>query len=147
MEELAPLLLFVALCLCMVAGIVLGCLDEYLHDDSPAANGRRRPLEMDAEAAIAIVLLQLGHVTYRRENIDAAANSASDPSAGGGAGSEDDDCAICLGAFEDGDLCSVMPGCQHEFHKACIAGWLKEGNDTCPLCRAELRLALLQAMV
>ncbi|KAJ1273799.1 hypothetical protein BS78_05G012200 [Paspalum vaginatum] len=146
MEDLAPFLLFVLICLCMVVGLVLACLDGYLDDDGPAAGGRRhQPREMDAKAATAIVLLQLGQVTYRRENINAAA--ASDPPAGGGAGSEEDDCAICLGAFEDGDLCSVMPTCRHEFHKACIAGWLKAGNNTCPLCRAELRQALVQAMV
>ncbi|CAN6357382.1 unnamed protein product [Urochloa humidicola] len=62
--------------------------------------------------------------------------------------SSEEDCAICLGTFEDGDLCSIMPLCRHEFHRACIASWLMAYNNTCPLCRAQLQwLTVAQSMV
>nr|CAB3462860.1 unnamed protein product [Digitaria exilis] len=35
----------------------------------------------------------------------------------------EEECSICLGPFEQDELCSIMPVCRHEFHKPCIAGW------------------------
>ncbi|CAO2153522.1 unnamed protein product [Urochloa humidicola] len=62
--------------------------------------------------------------------------------------SSEEDCTICLGTFEEGDLCSIMPLCRHEFHRACIASWLMAYNNTCPLCRAQLQwLAVAENMV
>ncbi|CAN6162305.1 unnamed protein product [Urochloa humidicola] len=57
--------------------------------------------------------------------------------AGGGAGDGDerDSCVICVTPYETGEVCSVLPGCTHMFHKPCVATWLRQKN-TCPLCRA-----------
>lgn len=44
------------------------------------------------------------------------------------------DCAICLQEFEIGDMCQVLPSCNHTFHSKCINHWLRE-NLTCPICR------------
>lgn len=44
------------------------------------------------------------------------------------------DCAICLQEFETGDMCQVLPSCNHTFHSKCINHWLRE-NLTCPICR------------
>ncbi|CAO2145352.1 unnamed protein product [Urochloa humidicola] len=59
----------------------------------------------------------------------------------------EDCCSICLGQFEDGDMCSVMPACRHHFHTDCIAAWFKASNNTCPLCRAQLQCSCSSSTV
>ncbi|CAN6204324.1 unnamed protein product [Urochloa humidicola] len=54
---------------------------------------------------------------------------------GAGDGEREERCAICVTPYEDGEPCSVLPGCEHMFHKPCVAKWLRKKN-TCPLCRA-----------
>lgn len=51
---------------------------------------------------------------------------------------DEDECAICLEEFKEGDECRMLlPSCFHIFHKACVDPWLfKDGS--CPLCRAVL---------
>jgi Na+-transporting methylmalonyl-CoA/oxaloacetate decarboxylase gamma subunit len=51
--------------------------------------------------------------------------------AGGG------DCAVCLEAFQAGDRCRVLPGCEHGFHAPCVDSWLRRSR-ACPICRAEV---------
>eukprot|EP00884_Botryococcus_braunii_P021873 jgi/Botrbrau1/836/Bobra.0352s0031.2 len=46
-------------------------------------------------------------------------------------------CSVCLGDYEKGELILRLPGCQHEFHEACIQLWLAQ-NTTCPICRHSL---------
>lgn len=46
-------------------------------------------------------------------------------------------CAICLEDFKDGELCQVLPLCDHAFHSACIRPWLIT-NQTCPNCRTPI---------
>ncbi|CAN6204173.1 unnamed protein product [Urochloa humidicola] len=57
--------------------------------------------------------------------------------AGGGATSEGerDSCVICVRPYETGEVCTVLPGCTHMFHKPCVTKWLRQKNN-CPLCRA-----------
>lgn len=43
------------------------------------------------------------------------------------------ECCICLTSYEDGNELYALP-CDHHFHSACIAKWLKI-NATCPLCK------------
>ncbi|KAL5211321.1 hypothetical protein ABZP36_022168 [Zizania latifolia] len=47
------------------------------------------------------------------------------------------DCAVCLEAFQAGDRCRVLPGCQHGFHARCVDSWLCK-RRLCPICRAEV---------
>ncbi|GER51491.1 RING/U-box superfamily protein [Striga asiatica] len=49
---------------------------------------------------------------------------------------EEDQCAVCLGEWEKGDLATELP-CGHRFHGGCIGKWLRI-NGCCPLCRREL---------
>jgi heme/copper-type cytochrome/quinol oxidase subunit 2 len=99
------------------------------HEAAAASHAQPAPTAAAVQmAAMAVALLN--HVTHPRQNVMAA-----------------EDCAICLSQFEDGDLCSVMPGCRHEFHRSCIAKWLKACNNTCPLCRAQLQWDVAHDMV
>uniref|UniRef100_K3YCD2 RING-type domain-containing protein n=1 Tax=Setaria italica TaxID=4555 RepID=K3YCD2_SETIT len=52
-------------------------------------------------------------------------------------------CSICLEDFEDAEDISVMP-CSggHEFHTNCVAKWLGQYSNMCPLCRHALPTAV-----
>jgi hypothetical protein len=58
---------------------------------------------------------------------------------GGGSADRQTCCCICLEDFEDGEETSVMP-CSggHEFHSNCVARWLGQCSNMCPLCRHAL---------
>lgn len=58
------------------------------------------------------------------------------PAAGAAGGNE---CIICLGEFEDGDVVKVLPRCQHSYHCECVDRWLRT-RSSCPLCRNSLRV-------
>ncbi|KAJ1264684.1 hypothetical protein BS78_08G019200 [Paspalum vaginatum] len=48
-----------------------------------------------------------------------------------------DDCAICLGEFDGGDMLRVLPRCCHGFHVQCVDVWLAT-HSSCPTCRSSL---------
>ncbi|RLN28626.1 RING-H2 finger protein ATL3F [Panicum miliaceum] len=84
--------------------IICLCSKNNHHQDQQQADARL-PEEMKS---FAIALLD--SVTYPRRN--AAAAGGDDPSSAQETAAVEEDCAICLGPFEDGDLCSVMPVCR-----------------------------------
>ncbi|PUZ43661.1 hypothetical protein GQ55_8G025800 [Panicum hallii var. hallii] len=51
----------------------------------------------------------------------------------GGAGEEEEECAVCLEGYAAGDTVRTMP-CSHGFHGHCILRWLA-ASCLCPLCR------------
>lgn len=51
------------------------------------------------------------------------------------AAAAEEECAVCLSAFEDGEEVKKLPRCKHMFHASCIDMWLYSHSD-CPLCRA-----------
>lgn len=51
---------------------------------------------------------------------------------------EDTQCAICLGDYEDKDVLRIMPKCGHSFHLSCIDVWLRK-QSTCPVCRLSVQ--------
>jgi E3 ubiquitin-protein ligase ATL10/75/76/77/78 len=61
---------------------------------------------------------------------------ANKPSASS-ATDDNDDCAICLGEFDDGEELRLLPGCHHGFHVQCIDVWLLM-HASCPTCRNSL---------
>ncbi|KAK9947876.1 hypothetical protein M0R45_003474 [Rubus argutus] len=50
-----------------------------------------------------------------------------------------EECAICLGEFEEEDECAMLDKCQHTFHRECIDE-VKE--DSCPLCRRSIQVKI-----
>ncbi|CAN1796360.1 E3 ubiquitin-protein ligase RHA2B [Linum perenne] len=53
------------------------------------------------------------------------------------AGSDSDECVVCLCGLSDGELVRELD-CLHVFHKGCLDGWLRRRNFTCPICRSPL---------
>ncbi|KAK9131343.1 hypothetical protein Sjap_011830 [Stephania japonica] len=59
----------------------------------------------------------------------------------------ENECAVCLSAFEDGEDVRQLPNCKHSFHAPCIDMWLFSHSD-CPLCRATVEpLFVAQCLV
>jgi len=44
------------------------------------------------------------------------------------------DCAVCLESFKVGDVCRLLPNCNHTFHLHCIDSWILH-TPICPICR------------
>ncbi|CAL5053176.1 unnamed protein product [Urochloa decumbens] len=55
----------------------------------------------------------------------------------GGTAATRDECAVCLGAVQEGEKVRRLPVCRHVYHVECIDLWLA-AHRTCPLCRSEL---------
>ncbi|GAB2227027.1 hypothetical protein Drorol1_Dr00008826 [Drosera rotundifolia] len=47
------------------------------------------------------------------------------------------ECVICLGMLESGDIVRWLPNCRHVFHLPCIDNWL-HGHANCPTCRTHV---------
>jgi hypothetical protein len=47
-------------------------------------------------------------------------------------------CSICIDEFEAGERLTLLPRCQHAFHKDCIRPWLMERQGCCPLCKSNV---------
>jgi len=45
-----------------------------------------------------------------------------------------DCCPICLADFKEKTRIKVLP-CDHGFHPECIEPWIRQHNDSCPMCR------------
>ncbi|KAI3771970.1 hypothetical protein L6452_03143 [Arctium lappa] len=50
-----------------------------------------------------------------------------------------DDCSICLEYFNEGEICRLLPVCDHVFHARCVDTWLTKVPN-CPICRTRVRL-------
>lgn len=50
--------------------------------------------------------------------------------------SEQEDCAVCLESFKDGETLIHLP-CEHRFHSRCLKPWLDK-NSHCPCCRTTI---------
>lgn len=53
------------------------------------------------------------------------------------AGAGTDECTICLGAVQEGELVRALPACGHVFHVPCVDTWFAS-SSSCPVCRAEV---------
>ncbi|KAL6627199.1 hypothetical protein ACP70R_030925 [Stipagrostis hirtigluma subsp. patula] len=87
----------------------------------PPLEQPRPKLGLDA-AAIAM----LPSFPYRRPAADADAECSTTSAAA--------ECAVCLGALDEGQTVRRLPGCDHVFHQECIDVWLAS-RASCPICR------------
>lgn len=53
----------------------------------------------------------------------------------------DNECAVCLGEFEENEKLRIIPNCGHVFHIDCIDVWL-QNNPNCPLCRNSISISI-----
>ncbi|KAI5082913.1 hypothetical protein GOP47_0002656 [Adiantum capillus-veneris] len=51
--------------------------------------------------------------------------------------SQDTQCTVCLGDYQEGEKIQKLPACNHSFHVQCIDEWLTK-NVTCPICRTSV---------
>jgi hypothetical protein len=52
-----------------------------------------------------------------------------------------DNCSICLNEYIIQDTIRKLKICNHIYHETCINEWVdKFNNDTCPLCRANIKV-------
>jgi len=58
--------------------------------------------------------------------------------AGAAAAATATECAVCLGAVEEGETARALPSCAHAFHARCVDAWLRL-RPTCPVRRATCR--------
>ena len=52
---------------------------------------------------------------------------------------EDEECSICFCEYIDEDIVTKL-SCneKHIFHEECISSWIKQGKNSCPICRAPI---------
>ncbi|KAM0054211.1 putative transcription factor C2H2 family [Helianthus debilis subsp. tardiflorus] len=53
----------------------------------------------------------------------------------------DNECAVCLGEFQEDERLRMIPNCAHVFHIDCIDVWL-QNNPNCPLCRNSISVSI-----
>jgi hypothetical protein len=51
----------------------------------------------------------------------------------------EEECIICWNKYnESDDIVKLKCNERHFFHSECIEGWIKGGNNSCPMCRAPI---------
>ena len=137
-------------------------MPPYVYNPAPLVGSIITLLWMLAALALDIVLARKHaaqpwppqHATQRDEEQVAVARLESLPTSAFAAGAalqegasgpgpsvrEEEECALCLEPYADGELLRHLP-CGHAFHQACIDVWLlhkRRGlKRTCPLCKAD----------
>ncbi|KNA06353.1 hypothetical protein SOVF_181820 [Spinacia oleracea] len=48
-------------------------------------------------------------------------------------------CAICLDNLLEGEICRVLPSCNHVFHLNCVDKWILK-SPVCPVCRSSIKV-------
>ena len=52
------------------------------------------------------------------------------------------ECSICYELCTEKD--SLVLNCQHVFHKKCTLLWIQQNKTTCPYCRTEISMSILE---
>mmetsp|Transcript_6462 Transcript_6462/g.13285 ORF Transcript_6462/g.13285 Transcript_6462/m.13285 type:complete len:197 (+) Transcript_6462:118-708(+) len=85
--------------------------------------------------------LEVPGVMLRRQEVErcfpAKRAKQGSPGEAGAAAGEEQGCAVCLGAIEEGDFCREL-SCGHAFHAGCVMEWwlrAQRASLECPMCR------------
>ncbi|KAK1629331.1 hypothetical protein QYE76_003646 [Lolium multiflorum] len=103
--------------------------------ERPAAMPRPSPLQELLSDTVIFAIFFI----YTRPQGQGSGSGGASATAGEPAAAAGEECAVCLGVLEDGDVCCVLPACRHEFHRECMRQWFMTGKTTCPLCRAKVQ--------
>jgi len=141
----------------IVLGVTFGAITVYLCEDSDYSlamqdtnlrviivDGNRQLEELLTEEEV----MKLPEVSYRNDDEEGSFHEEFRLIDGGDdaqmAFEHYNACSICLEDFESGEKLLLLPKCHHYFHSDCIIPWLTERNPTCPLCKANIKLDLVQ---
>lgn len=67
----------------------------------------------------------------------AKAGVSADDSSDDEDGEEGPTCSICMCEFETGEEVARLPHCGHDFHRDCVATWIRS-NNSCPVCKSQV---------
>eukprot|EP00546_Thalassionema_frauenfeldii_P005929 CAMPEP_0178915136 /NCGR_PEP_ID=MMETSP0786-20121207/11846_1 /TAXON_ID=186022 /ORGANISM="Thalassionema frauenfeldii, Strain CCMP 1798" /LENGTH=278 /DNA_ID=CAMNT_0020588187 /DNA_START=263 /DNA_END=1099 /DNA_ORIENTATION=- len=116
----------------MIGGLIFACVAVRVMDLCAAPAERRRMLSLAAALeATARLRQQVIDMMFPEKKHKAERDIETDD---GEETKNDDTCAICLEPFQMDDSVVKGQGCDHEFHRACMASWLEKRSD-CPTCR------------
>lgn len=100
--------------------------DELLSLDVPSVG----KMKTDKERGLHLFSSVCKTVTYRSKRTKSSGSGAADE--------EEEECTICLEAFQHRETIKELP-CGHRYHCECLKSWLTtSATPTCPLCRARL---------
>lgn len=94
-----------------------------LHDTN--ANGNDSSLRSHGLNSFAVLMIPITQFKKLTESYKANHDTLSN------------ECAICLGEYEDHEWVKTMPNCFHVFHVSCIDTWFKT-SSSCPVCRSDV---------
>ncbi|CAN6207571.1 unnamed protein product [Urochloa humidicola] len=97
---------------------------------------RRRARTGSEYSARAQLTIRVGDQPFPVETLPAFVYACQQPDGEHGSAAALE-CAVCLGAVQEGEMVRRLPGCRHVYHVDCIDRWLA-AHRTCPLCRSEL---------
>lgn len=97
---------------------------------------RRNRRRAAAARAAALLPTTAAAAAPAKCGLDPAAIAALPTTVYRGAGGTEE-CTICLGAVEEGEVVRALPACAHVFHVPCVDTWLAS-SSSCPVCRAEV---------
>lgn len=107
------LLILLLFCLLLICGPILYC--QY-------RDAMRRPGKFEGEGQIAQAIDRLQRSQYNPATMTAETT-----------------CTICYEDFKPGDQVTQLKCNEaHLFHTDCIIEWISRGENTCPLCRADI---------
>ncbi|KAJ1259439.1 hypothetical protein BS78_10G155400 [Paspalum vaginatum] len=90
---------------------------------------------------VVVSVLLCVHWPFLMEDHDGASAIAALSAHEYGKKAGDDECAVCLGELQRGEVVKQLPACAHLFHKGCIDAW-RRSHVTCPVCRSPVNSAL-----
>ena len=98
------------------------CLYAFVRDSAQSGGRQFAGGTTLANAQVPSILASLTRVQYDPDKFDHETN-----------------CVICLVDYKPNDVVTQLRCDQrHYFHTECLEGWIKQGHNVCPFCRAPI---------